>query len=354
VVEEFLYQKFSDINVDDPFFDSLKVDYIEFTRWFFKKATEGESAYIQTRDNKIEGFLYLKLENGPITDINPEINVPRALKIGTLKINPHGTRLGERFIKKSIDYALSNGINTLYVTVFEKHTSLLDLFLRYGFKLYGGKESKNGTEQVLIKKLNKEYENIYLSYPKVNLNNSNMYLLAIYPEYHTRLFPDSKLITEPFDIVKDVSHTNSIRKVYISKIQATAALRKGDVIVIYRTKPKNDNGSAEYRSVATSICVVERVTAIKSFKTFGEFKDACKNYSVFTDVELDNIYRSNSPHYIIQMTYNVAFKKRIIRKYLADNCNIDRNLRWSFIKLSYDQMQNIIKLGEVNESYIIN
>lgn len=43
------YKKFSDIDQDDDFFDSLKGDYKEFPDWFAKKAAAGERAYIMRR-----------------------------------------------------------------------------------------------------------------------------------------------------------------------------------------------------------------------------------------------------------------------------------------------------------------
>ncbi|WP_202880431.1 hypothetical protein [Mannheimia pernigra] len=36
-MENLIYTKFKNINLDDPFFDSLKEDYKEFTDWFNKK-----------------------------------------------------------------------------------------------------------------------------------------------------------------------------------------------------------------------------------------------------------------------------------------------------------------------------
>lgn len=41
----------------------------------------------------------MKIEEGPVTDILPLIVDKRILKLGTFKVNPHGTRLGERFLK---------------------------------------------------------------------------------------------------------------------------------------------------------------------------------------------------------------------------------------------------------------
>ena len=39
-------QLFRDINLADPFFDSLKQDYKEFTDWFNKKANQNESTFV--------------------------------------------------------------------------------------------------------------------------------------------------------------------------------------------------------------------------------------------------------------------------------------------------------------------
>ena len=38
---------FSDINLDDPFFDSLKSDYPGFENWFQRKINENEIAFVQ-------------------------------------------------------------------------------------------------------------------------------------------------------------------------------------------------------------------------------------------------------------------------------------------------------------------
>ena len=105
----------------------------------------------------------------------------------------------------------------------------------------------------------KELSNDQLKdYPLISLKDKRKFLLSIYPKYHTKLFPDSILNNEEsykYNLVKDVSYTNSIHKIYICFMPDVASLRKGDLIAIYRT---NDyQGPARYRSVVTSICEVE-------------------------------------------------------------------------------------------------
>ena len=49
-----------------------------------------------------------------------------------------------------------------------------------------------------------------ISYPELR------YVLSINPEYHTKLFPDSILTNElKYDLIQDVSETNSIYKIYV-------------------------------------------------------------------------------------------------------------------------------------------
>lgn len=77
-----------------------------------------------------------------------------------MKINAHGTKLGERFLKKIFDYVVASNAEDVYVTVFAKHEGLLKLFERYGFEIYGEKNSGNGRELVLYKRLDSVHTNV--------------------------------------------------------------------------------------------------------------------------------------------------------------------------------------------------
>lgn len=347
--EQFLYKRFKDININDRFFDSLKNDYTEFKAWFSRKSAENEGAFIQTVDNSLEGFLYLKEEDGPITDIYPTLPCDKALKIGTFKIVPHGTRLGERFIKKSLDYAINKGIDYVYVTIFSHHDHLLKMFLKYGFYIHGSKTTENGEENVLVKQISTITNDVFLDYPKID-TTSKSFLLGIKPEYHTNLFPDSKLFNESYDAIKDVSHTNSITKVYIAKMYSMASIHPGDNLIIYRTS--DYQGPARFRSVATTACTVIDARLASSFASLKEIKDFCKNYSIFTDEELESFRTNSKTHYVLKMLYNVSLNKRIIQGRLIDEVGLHPSY-WGCFSLSNTQFNNIIKLGEVNESYLI-
>lgn len=343
------YVKISTIDLKDPFFDSLKADYKEFEQWFNKKAAANECAYITSDNSGIQGFLYLKIEDEEILDVSPVLPKAKRVKIGTFKINPHGTRLGERFIKKMFDYAIINNVDAIYVTAFSKHAALIQLFQKYGFEIKAKKETQNGAEEVLIKELYIQKGDVCLDYPLIKKKDRSNYLLSIYPQYHSRLFPDSLLNSETYDIIQDVSHTNSIHKIYICYMNVSV-LKPGDNIIIYRTS--DNNGPAYYRSVATSVCVVEELKFKNDFGDVDEYLKYCKDYSIFEPEELKSFYKKN--FFVIKMTYNAAFAKRVTRGNLIENAGLDPNEYWGFMKLSAVNFETILKLGKVSESIIVD
>lgn len=341
---------FREIDLNDTFFDSLKNDYPGFKEWYYKKIRDEESAYVMY-DNGIQGFLYLKEENEADISITPIFEKKRRLKIGTFKINAHGTRLGERFIKIILDQMYRNNFEETYVTIFDKHDGLINLLTKYGFEYYGKKTSKAGIENVYVKYINKTYNDIFLDYPKINIKNNNKFLLSIYPKFHTRMFPDSKLKTEKDHFVEDLSFTNSIEKIFLSGAYNLDKYKKGDIVVIYRTR--ETFGRAWYESVATSVCVVEGIRHIDEFKSYDDFLKYCIKYSVFEENELKEFWKNRKYPYIIRMLYNLALNKRPIRKQLVEDVGLDVKESWAALPLTDEEFLKILELGEVNESFDI-
>lgn len=339
---------FKDIDLDDPFFNTLKEDYPGFGEWFERK--KDEQAYILLNNDLIEGFLYLKNEKGPIVDVSPNINCDRALKIGTLKINPHGTRLGERFIKKALDHAISAKVEVCYVTIFEKHNALVTLFEKYGFIIHGYKANLSGKELVLLKDLTQLKGDIFLDFPLIRTNNKQKFILSIYPEYHSVMFPDSILNNEKINILEDVTYTNSIHKTYVTRMAVNRSF-PGDVFIIYRTKTPGK--SAEYTSVVTSVCVVEEVKSQSEFSNFDEFYKYATTYSIF-DKENLRMWYNRGGCFAVKMTYNAALSKRLIRKKLIEEIGLDRESYWGFFKLNDDQFYRVLEEGGVSESIIVD
>ncbi|MFL7010931.1 N-acetyltransferase [Enterovibrio norvegicus] len=342
--------KFKDVNLNDPFFDSLKDGYQEFSDWFKRKA-EDSALVLYSESGLIEGFLYCKFESGPGDDTTPPLPDSEHMKVGTFKFNPQGTRRGDRYLKKIFDYAFERGVDDVYVTVFgQQHEYLVELFTRYGFEQYAVKESANGTENVLLRTLKHSQGDVDKDYPLIKTNGNSKFLLGIQPQFHTKLFPDSRLHTESPNIVGDISHSNSIHKIYLCNMRQVQELQRGDVIVIYRMK--DPSGPAEYTAVATSLCVVENVHNIDDYTDEEEFIRKCGKFSVFSESELRVMYKSKSYPYIINFTYNVALPKRPIRKVLVESVGLSRDDRWSCLRLTDDQFERILQTGEVNEKFL--
>ncbi len=341
---------FSEINIDDSFFNSLKEDYKEFSNWYMKKSDDKAKAFVLYENNRLLAFLYLKVENDEIDSI-PRLEAKKRLKVSTFKVEAHGTKLGERFIKRIFDTAIEMKINEIYLTIFEKHNSLIHIFERFGFYKYAKKTSSNGTENVLVKQFNNIQNDILKDYPMAQINNKPKYGLSIYPKYHTQLFSDSILNNESVNILKDRSHTNSIHKIYICAMDGVSSFQRGDNILIYRTK--DNQGSARYRSVITSLCIVEEVKDMRTFHNEEDYLKYCGSYSIFSQADLKGFYHTKKYPYIIKMTYNIAFHKRVTNGYLVDEVGLNPNY-WGVFEINNQQFKDILEAGEVDESLIIN
>lgn len=349
MTEQILEKKFKDINLKDPFFDTLKSDYKGFTVWFESKYNE--IAFVQYNlKGELQAFLFLKIEDGILDDIVPIRPSAKRLKVGTFKIDAHNTKLGERFIKKITDYAIVHEVDEIYVTIYSKHNGLIRLLEKYGFINSG----KKGTEEVLVKNMKNLTGDQLKDYPLITLKNKRKFLLSIYPTFHTKLFPDSILNNEEgykYDLIKDISYTNSIHKIYLCFMPDVAYLKKGDLIAIYRT---NDyQGPARYRSVVTSICEVEEIRVKSDFANINDFIQYTNAYSIFEEPDLRTWYKKANL-IVLKMTYNIALTKKVTRGYLLDNLGISPSVYWGFFRLSDDQFQGILDKGEINENIIID
>lgn len=340
-------QTFEDVDLSDKFFDTLKQDYPEFEKWFYSHLDR--DAYVLYDNGRIQGFLHLKIEQDIVDDVRPLICAPRILKVATFKVEAHGTKMGEQFIKIIMDYAIGEEVDLCYVTIFPKHKNLIQLVNDFGFEEYGEKGDPLNPEKVFVKNMKKVTGDVNKDYPVIIKRDANKYLLSIYPKYHSVMFPDSILTTENRHILSDISHTNSIHKIYVCTM-GVEVLKYGDVIVLYRTA--EPDRSAEYSAVATSVCVVEEVKQQDDFRTFDEFFDYANQYSVFDRDDLYYWYRRGGCK-TIKMTYNAALKKRIVRHDLIEKIGMDREAYWGFMKITDLQFEKIICQGEVSPKIFV-
>jgi hypothetical protein len=129
-------------------------------------------------------------------------------------------------------------------------------------------------------------------------------------------------------------------------------IQPGDIIVIYRTTDRK--GQAKWRSVVTSIAVVEEVKTRKDFTDLNDYLKYTSDYSIFNQSKLIKYYRTFDPLYIIKMTYNIALEKRLIRKKLVEELEMNGDDYWGVLKLTDQQFQDIVKEGQADESLIID
>lgn len=244
------------LDIEDPFFDSLKEDYEEskFRKWFKEKSIEGRKCWVYKEYDDIKALLMLKEEDEPI-ETSPQIPAGRRLKIATLKVDLSGFKLGELFLKMAFQYCINNQIFETYLTHFRKEDDvLINLIENYGFESVGFLKTNN--EEVFLKKLipieknlspvetSKKYYPSFRDSPYVK-----KFLVPIMPDFHDRLFPDfSQRQMKITDYSEINIPGNAIKKAYLSH-SAITKIRPGDILLFYRSHDQK---------AITSIGIVDR------------------------------------------------------------------------------------------------
>lgn len=178
-------------------------------------------------------------------------------------------------------------------------------------------------------------------YPKIKLIGRN-FILSIFPEYHTQLFPDSKLKTETENAVVDKKYANSKSKVYLSGALQANDLKPNDILLIYRTKDDKTSSPAYYSSVATSVCVVTEIKNIQDFTNDQEFINYCNNTSVYDENKLKEYWRSKKYKTLVKIDYYFPLTKRITRAKIIELCPRIRDERWTLLSITDSELRSII------------
>lgn len=348
---------FSDLDVSDPFFDSLRASYNgeEFDQWFAKKAASDEFTWVVLdQANRIQAMLYLKEEDGVDRDITPNLT-KRRLKIGTFKVDfSHHTSVGKRLLAIALRTFAESSCDYAYVTMFEADNteSLRKMLGQYGFVDAARKTSSVGRESVWIKRRPISTEmNSYVNFPFVMPNTGRDFILAIKPEYHVRMFGDVSLQSERNVPVRDTTSINTIEKIYLSRSPMVKNMRLGDHVVIYRTTDRSNK--AYYRSVVSSVCTIIEVRNLSSFDSKNAFLQYVKGRSVFSQEELEEFWSRREFPWVVSMLFNFPFKRYPTRGELLGNKLIQEG-RMVCVPISSDCFTKIIKLGGVDEGYIVD
>ncbi len=346
---------FGNVDLNDSFFDTFKRDYPDFAAWFNQKSDE--PVYVSRAETgQLVAFLYLKVEDEfeAYSDIEPRFLPLRRLKIGTFKVSMNGYKLGERFLKIIFDNAVTQKVEEIYVTIFNKDAEqerLIGLLSDWGFHVFGEKTSKAGTELVLVRdfRTRADSDNPALTFPFM-ARAQRKFIVAIYPSYHTELLPDSILRTEsPEDFEDNRSNRNALRKVYISR-SLRSDMATGDIVVFYRTA---SGGSAHYTSVATTLGIIESV--VKGIPSEDEFVALCRKRSVFSDEKLKEHWNwkpRNRP-FVVNFLFAHSLPKRPTFAALKEH-NIIKEAPRGFDELSDGAFKRLVEISYANKNLIID
>ena len=264
IVEKKAYQ----LDLSDPLFNSIRLDYVGFDKWFTQKCkNQHRDCWVVRIGERMAGIAIRKDETPEEADCVSQAN--QILKICTLKISDEfsGEKLGEQILKQILWWAWKNHKQLVYLTIFGKQQKLIDLLMRYGFlntrtlatqelvfekELIQGNLPARSTESDILEYSRRIYPRFY------DGEDAQKFLVPIRPEYHSILFPELHLEPLQIDLFPS-NHTpgNTIRKVYLCRSN-TKQLKYGDLIFFYMSKFKDPR--FQDSQIITSIGIVEQVS----------------------------------------------------------------------------------------------
>lgn len=363
----FVLKPFYELNIDDPFFDSLKRDYpgtassTGFEIWFQKKSISGQQALVFEDEYGLGAFLALKEETEGLLLKGASMPQKHRMKICTIKISERyqGKRIGEGAIGLVLWEWQKSGIEEIYVTVFEsRQQPLVNLLERFGFLRVG---INNNDEAVYAKnRLKLDFSNPYKSFPFIQSNFDYAGYVIIDDNYHDTMFAYSELAGNKLTEKVQLSVTNGLSKIYVG--QAPVINHKvGEPVLIYRRYTQGEG--KKYRSCVTSYCMVTKTLQAKKYNnylmTFDELIKQIGNKSVFDKEELFYKYTNYKSLTVLELLYYGFFGS-------GNNVNmdwLDTNGYWTLphhkypteIHLTVDQFKNVLMEGNINvQNVIIN
>lgn len=344
--------RFSDCDISDSFFDSLKADYPGFECWFKSKSDNGATVFVSKNDKGlIEAFVYVKdVECEAVGDLPAE---PR-MKIGTIKISSGSerTRLGEGGIGLALWKWQRSPLKQIYLTVYAKQDRLIGLIERYGFVMKGNK----GGECVYLKdKDDLDYSDPEIpwlkSFPYLNPDFKRGVYIPIKSVFHDNMFRYSELSnteqkTEPMPVA------NGVVKVYVATPFEHIDYRPNDIALIYRISETDKS----YRSAITSFCTVTNIDWFKRDgkelygRKYEDFVEAVGNKTVYNEDELKRSFNQKNVC-TITLLYNGYFGKgkNVNYQWLKNN-GLFEGYPYKIL-LNPEQVRAILTEGGINEDF---
>lgn len=348
---------FAKINLEDPFFDSLKKDYPEFVdSWFPKCIAENREALVFTDEQGLGAFIAMKNENEEIQLVNKTLPMCPRLKVSTFLLAERfrGQRLGEGAIGLVLWDWQHSKLDEIYLTVFPQHDDLISQLERFGFVSVGS--NRRGELVYLRSRKSIDYTDSYKAFPFISPEYGKGGYLIIEDTYHDTLFPYSEL-KNTLQEKLEIDAANGVSKIYVGN-QWQVHYGIGEPVFIYRKFC--GEGGKRYRSCLTSYCVVTSIQEIKrnglALISFEKFCKMIGNKSVFPQDVLHQKYQQDRNLTIIQLLYYGYFGS-------GNNVNmdwLDKNGLWSPLgeypantKLTPNQCEMIWQEGGIDINNIL-
>ncbi|KXS44945.1 MAG: hypothetical protein AWU59_162 [Methanolobus sp. T82-4] len=333
-----------DINIDQPFFDSLKEDYPGFEDWWFEKCVkQGRKCWIYEEDKVIKAFLMLKDEDQSI-DTSPPVPAGRRVKITTLKVDLSGSKMGELFLKMAFQYCINNQFFEVYLTHFEgENDALVYLIKNYGFEEVGKKVS-NG-ENVYLKKFIADDTGL----PPLTIakkyypcfkdgENIKKFVIPIQPQYHDTLFPDYSKRQMTFADYSEINIPgNAIKKAYLSRSKIKK-ITPGSIILFYRSKDQK---------AITSVGIVDQ-EPIRT-NDADELKRIVGKRSVYSEEQLTEWAQENV--FILRFKHHLYLPNPLSLKFMN---GLGIGAPQSIREINHEQYLALKTGGKLDERFTVN
>lgn len=328
---------FGDLNIEDSFFDSFKLDYGPyFDKWFQLKNSDIVYAAIDEKE-KVKALLKLKQEDEheDYSDIHPYFPPKKRLKISSLKVGVTGFKLGERFLKIIFDEALRCQAEEIYATIYiNRHDKerLMQMMTAWGFGIVG---KKTDGELVITKPFKKKlYGDLRKNYPFHEFSNS-AFIVPIHQKYAEALLPSTVVCLSEQDYEP---YKNNLRKVLIIKRACMSSMKHGSLLLFYQ------KSHILSKQAVIAVGVVEHV--YNDIQSEKEFVLRCRKRSFFDDVRLQECWNMMSEKpIVVEFLYSYSFGNDTIPKKQLEMLGINTSLlrNQQPYEISKENYTNIIK-----------
>jgi hypothetical protein len=344
IIELNLYQ----IDLNQPFFNSLRADYVDFNKWYEKASQEGRKAWVyKTKAEKVDAVCIFDEQKNPILTDDHRSLPGNTLKLCTFKVGEdvRGKKIGELFLKAAFKYAYDNRIENLFIHMKPyKQGFLKDLCVNFGFLEFG----KYKGDLVYVKKhplippnsLDEpvEYNRRYFPHFK-NESRVGKFIIPIIPQYHRILFPD---IQDQLDIFHHFSIDsskqivgNAIKQAYLCHAPVKG-MKSGDIIMFYRSHDKK---------AVTSLGIVE---ISDDFDNTDEIVQLVSKRTVYSFEEIEKMAEKKTK--VILFRLALHFTKTIPFKWLTDNEIVKGNIQ-TIRRISNESFKKITEKYSVENCF---